>query len=79
MSCHCSVIPFGRCPHMSAPLWKTHSFQPFLLDGVAGDPALNQVDRIHPNPQGVKVLVARMRPAVEALIARIPTGPSGEG
>ncbi|CAM3810027.1 Lysophospholipase [Roseomonas mucosa] len=65
-----------------ARLAKAHPeavFYPFLLDGVAGDPALNQVDRIHPNPQGVKVLVARMRPAVEALIARIPTGPSGEG
>ncbi|MBM3780639.1 MAG: arylesterase [Acidobacteria bacterium] len=27
---------------------------PFLLDGVAGDPALNQVDGIHPNPEGAR-------------------------
>ncbi|MFC0409009.1 arylesterase [Roseomonas elaeocarpi] len=45
-------------------------FYPFLLDGVAGDAALNQADRIHPNPQGVKVIVARMLPAVEALLRK---------
>ena len=27
---------------------------PFLLDGVAGDPALNQADGIHPNPEGAR-------------------------
>lgn len=29
---------------------------PFLLDGVAGDPELNQDDRIHPTVEGQKVL-----------------------
>ncbi|WP_426956662.1 arylesterase [Muricoccus radiodurans] len=43
---------------------------PFLLDGVAGDPALNQPDRIHPNARGVEVLVARMLPSVETLLDR---------
>jgi acyl-CoA thioesterase I len=41
---------------------------PFFLDGVALDPALNQDDGIHPNGKGVAVIVARMLPAVEALI-----------
>jgi acyl-CoA thioesterase-1 len=27
---------------------------PFLLAGVAGDPALNQADGIHPNPEGAR-------------------------
>jgi acyl-CoA thioesterase-1 len=45
-------------------------FYPFFLDGVAADPALNQDDRIHPNPAGVKVIVARILPKVEELIAR---------
>ena len=27
-------------------------FMPFLLEGVAGDPALNQADGIHPNKAG---------------------------
>ena len=49
-------------------------FYPFLLEGVAGDPALNQPDRIHPNDAGVAELVRRMLPAVESLIARVPAG-----
>ncbi len=44
-------------------------YDPFFLDGVAGDPALNQPDRIHPNPEGVRRIVARLLPMVERLIA----------
>lgn len=29
---------------------------PFLLEGVAGDPAFNQSDGIHPNPRGARVV-----------------------
>ena len=29
---------------------------PFLLDGVAGDPNLNQADGIHPNPAGHRIM-----------------------
>jgi acyl-CoA thioesterase-1 len=49
-------------------------FYPFLLEGVAGEPALNQPDRIHPNEAGVAELVRRMLPAVESLLARIAAG-----
>jgi acyl-CoA thioesterase-1 len=35
---------------------------PFLLDGVALDPALNQRDGIHPNAQGVAVIVENLAP-----------------
>lgn len=45
-------------------------FDPFFLQGVAADPALNQADHIHPNAEGVKRVVARIKPAVEALLAR---------
>jgi acyl-CoA thioesterase-1 len=45
---------------------------PFFLGGVAADPKLNQPDGLHPNPEGVKVIVARILPAVEALIAKAP-------
>ena len=31
-------------------------FLPFLLEGVAGNPALNQPDGIHPNEQGARVV-----------------------
>ena len=44
-------------------------FDPFFLQGVAADPALNQADHIHPNPTGVKIIVARLLPAMERLVA----------
>jgi acyl-CoA thioesterase-1 len=45
-------------------------FDPFFLEGVAGDPALNQPDRIHPNAEGVRRIVVRLLPAVRDLLAR---------
>jgi acyl-CoA thioesterase-1 len=47
------------------------AFYPFFLDGVATDPKLNQGDGLHPNAAGVDVIVARMLPQVEELIARV--------
>jgi acyl-CoA thioesterase-1 len=44
---------------------------PFLLQGVAADPKLNQGDGIHPNAQGVAAMVAGILPKVEELVARI--------
>lgn len=56
-------------------LAKAHGalFYPFFLDGVATDPALNQADGLHPNARGVDVIVARILPSVEALIAEVRT------
>jgi acyl-CoA thioesterase-1 len=45
---------------------------PFLLDGVAAEQHLNQPDGIHPNEAGVAVIVTRILPKVEDLIARLP-------
>jgi len=47
-------------------------YDPFFLAGVAGDPALNQADHIHPNPSGVLRVVARMAPLVAKLLAEVP-------
>lgn len=44
---------------------------PFMLDGVAGNIALNQADGIHPNSQGVAVLVPKISPAVKLLLQKI--------
>lgn len=44
---------------------------PFFLDGVVMDRALNQGDGIHPTGPGIKVIVERILPKVEALIARV--------
>ena len=43
---------------------------PFFLDGVAGNPALNQPDGIHPNAAGVAVIVERILPSVRTLLSR---------
>jgi acyl-CoA thioesterase-1 len=53
-------------------LASTHGvlFYPFFLDGVAADARLNQRDGIHPNAEGVDVIVARILPKVEELIGR---------
>ncbi|MCA0199333.1 MAG: arylesterase [Proteobacteria bacterium] len=45
---------------------------PFFLEGVAGIPNLNQPDRIHPTPDGVKIMVKGILPSVEKLIAQVP-------
>ncbi len=44
-------------------------YDPFFLAGVAGDPALNQADGIHPTARGVAIIVARLLPLVERLIS----------
>jgi acyl-CoA thioesterase-1 len=53
-------------------LAKTYdvSLYPFFLDGVAGERKLNQADGLHPNPEGVEVIVQRILPAVEGLLKR---------
>ena len=45
-------------------------FYPFFLEGVAADAKLNLADGMHPNAAGVDVIVARILPQVEELIAR---------
>jgi len=47
-------------------------FYPFFLDGVAGKPALNQRDGIHPTKDGVAVIVEHILPAVREMLARVP-------
>jgi len=49
---------------------------PFFLDGVAAERGLNQPDGIHPNAQGVELIVARILPYVERLIAAGPPAPA---
>lgn len=43
---------------------------PFLLDGVAGDPRLNQPDGIHPTAEGQRVIAERIWPYLKPLLAR---------
>ena len=44
---------------------------PFFLDGVAGDPKLNQPDGLHPTREGVDRIVAAMLPTVQRFLGTI--------
>jgi acyl-CoA thioesterase-1 len=41
---------------------------PFLLEGVAANPQLNQADGIHPNEKGHKIIAATVRQYLEPLL-----------
>jgi len=47
---------------------------PFILDGVAGNPALNLSDGIHPTAAGVDIMVKGLLPKAEELVARVKAG-----
>jgi acyl-CoA thioesterase-1 len=44
---------------------------PFFLDGVVGQASLNQGDGLHPTAAGIDVIVERILPSVEKLIAEV--------
>ncbi len=44
------------------------AFVPFFLEGVAGQPQLNQPDGIHPNPEGYKIVTETIYKAVVKLL-----------
>jgi acyl-CoA thioesterase I len=46
------------------------AFMPFLLDGVAGDPRLNQGDGIHPTAEGYRIVVDHLWPYLEPMLTR---------
>jgi acyl-CoA thioesterase-1 len=50
-------------------------FYPFFLEGVALDPKLVQADGLHPNPQGVEVIVKRIAPMAAKLVAEAKAAP----
>jgi acyl-CoA thioesterase I len=57
---------------MYADLAKEHgtALYPFFLEGVALKDGLNLPDGLHPNAKGIAVVVERIMPSVEALIAK---------
>jgi acyl-CoA thioesterase I len=54
-------------------LAKDHdaALYPFFLDGVAGDPKLNQPDGMHPTAEGVDAIVERIAPSVEEILKQV--------
>jgi acyl-CoA thioesterase I len=43
---------------------------PFFLDGVGGNPRLNQMDGIHPTAEGYRIIVDRLWPYLRPLLRR---------
>jgi acyl-CoA thioesterase-1 len=50
------------------------SYVPFLLEGVAGNPALNQADGIHPNQQGAAIIAENLYPRLRTLVDQMGGG-----
>lgn len=46
-------------------------FDPFFLEGVAGDLTLNQPDGIHPNPEGAETAARRIAPFLQEALALV--------
>lgn len=46
------------------------AFMPFLLNGVAGKPPLNQADGIHPTAEGYGIVVDHLWPYLQPLLTR---------
>jgi acyl-CoA thioesterase-1 len=51
------------------------TFIPFLLEGVAGNPSLNQADGIHPNEQGARMVAEHLYPALRDLVDQVSVHP----
>jgi acyl-CoA thioesterase-1 len=49
-------------------------FIPFLLTGVAGNPAMNQADGIHPNEQGARVIAELLYPTLRTQVDELGGG-----
>lgn len=46
---------------------------PYLLEGVGGDPALNQPDHVHPNAAGQKILAENVWRVLEPIARQVAT------
>ncbi len=46
------------------------AFIPFILEGVAGDPSLNLPDRIHPTPEGHRILAETVWNSLHPLLKK---------
>jgi acyl-CoA thioesterase-1 len=49
---------------------------PFLLEGVGGDPKLNQPDGIHPTAEGHRIIAATVVTALRPLVPAAPVPPA---
>ena len=62
-------------PRVRRNVWRaggkeSRRAHPYLLEGVGGDPELNQPDRIHPNAAGQRVLAENVWRVLEPILVR---------
>jgi len=50
------------------------NFVPFLLEGVAANPALNQPDGIHPNVDGMRIIANAVYPRLRTMVDSLSGG-----
>lgn len=48
------------------------TFVPFLLEGVAGNPTLNQPDGIHPNTEGAALIAEHLYQPLQNMVDQLP-------
>jgi acyl-CoA thioesterase-1 len=56
---------------LSAEYKGSIEYVPFLLDGVAGHPELNQADGIHPNLQGAQIVAQQLYSHLKLIVDRL--------
>lgn len=64
----------GVYQRLSTEYAKSLRFVPFLLEGVAAVPELNQTDGIHPNAEGARKIADLLYPHLRALVDRAGGG-----
>jgi acyl-CoA thioesterase-1 len=67
----------GAYGSLAAKYGDQIEFVPFLLDGVAANPELNQADGIHPNPAGAQAIAELLYPRLRVLVDLHASGGGG--
>jgi acyl-CoA thioesterase I len=63
----------GTFTQLAAEYKRRITFVPFLLEGVAGMPELNQADGVHPNEQGAKIIADHLFPVIRNVVDILPS------
>jgi acyl-CoA thioesterase-1 len=69
------VLAFGQI-YSDLTAKNKAALVPYLLEGVGGDPLLNQPDRVHPNAAGQKILADNVWRVLEPIARETATEPS---
>ena len=67
------VFAFGQI-YADLAARNNAAFIPYLLEGVGGDPLLNQPDHVHPNAAGQKILADNVWRVLEPIARETATG-----